>query len=370
MHPKPIFSTRTRSVRAVGLAVAAVLIAQAAMWSPVAVAGDQVVFGEALAAGWASWSWGSAVDFTHEPGYQGTRSIGWRPVTPWAGLYLRPAQPVPIGSLSSIRFALRTSDPSDEVSVRLYGNGDRPAGWPMLVSDFGRPAPGAWRTYDLALSAFGVVGQAVSGIVFQNATGVVGPLVELDEVALGTVPVAGAVEIRPDNTVANNTRGRPTRPELFNADPSFRPYYDQINGNHVGTTEEILAWAAHKWGFDRLGYPDLAKSMAVVESWWNQSAANPSGARGILQVKPADWPDADPATWSTAYNADYAMAVVRYLYDPGSWLGRGTVGSITDAVAAWECGCGYNGLESYAARVFSYNVTKPWLRPGQPPEWF
>ena len=33
---------------------------------------------------------------------------------------------------------------------------------------------------------------------------------------------------------------------------------------------------------------------------------------------------------------DYAMAVVRYLYDPGSWLGDGTVGNLANAVAAWE----------------------------------
>jgi hypothetical protein len=160
------------------------------------------------------------------------------------------------------------------------------------------------------------------------------------------------VEVRPENAAANATPGRQTRPELFNADAGFRPYYDGIDGNFTGTTEEIFEWAAAKWGFDRLGYPDLAKAMAVVESWWNQWAVGPTGAVGILQVNPPYWPDTEPARWSTAYNADYAMAVVRYLYDACSWLGPGTTGDIRNAVAAWECDCGFNGGAYYATQVF------------------
>lgn len=353
------------------LAVVVVLTAQAALSAPLASAGDQVLYRDGLAPGWADWSWGGSVDFNHRPAWQGAASLGWRVSTPWAGLYLRAYQAVPTGPSTSVRFALRTSDPTALLSVRLFGAGDQPVGSARLVSEFGTPAAGAWSTFDISLGALGVAGQPVTGIVFQDASGVITqPLVELDELVLATVPDSGPVEIRPDNAVANATRGRPTRPDLFDAAPSFRPYYDKINGDYAGTTEQILDWAARKWGFDRLGYPDLAKAMAVVESWWHQSASNPSGAYGILQVNGAHWPDTGPATWSTAYNADYAMAVVRYLYDPGSWLGRGTAGSISNAVAAWECGCGHNGLGIYATRVLGYNVTKPWLRPGQPPDWF
>jgi hypothetical protein len=363
------WSRRRRSPRVLIVALAAALAAQVSAVAP-ARALDQVVFSDSLSAAWADWSWGSAVNFGHQPAYQGSRSIGWRVLSPWAGLYLRAYQPVPTSSATSLRFALRTSDPTAQLSVRIYA-GDQPAGRSRLLSEFGIPAMGSWKTYDIALSAFGVAGQAVSGVVLQDATGVASQhLVEIDELRLGSVAVSGPVEIRPGNSVANNTRGRPTRPELFNVDHSFRPYYDKINGDYVGTTEQILQWAARKWGFDRLGYPDLAKAMAVAESWWHQSAANPSGARGILQVHTGHWPDTDPAITSTAYNADYAMAVVRYLYDPGSWLRGGTTGNISNAVAAWECGCGYNGWAHYATQVLSYNVTKPWLRPGEPPEWF
>ena len=339
---------------------------------PVTAAPSEVVYREGLSPAWADWSWGGTVDFDHQPGHVGDRSIGWRLGSPWSGVYLHSHSPVTTGTHTALRFALRTTDPTAELSVHIYGSGNRPVGVARRVSEFGGlPPAGVWRQYEVALDALGAAGQPLTGFVLQDAGGVATqPLVELDEVTLTRLPDASEIDIRPENALANHTRGRPTRPELFNVDPSFRPYYDKINGDFVGTTEQILAWAAKKWGFDRLGYPDLAKSMAVIESWWHQSAVNQSGAQGILQVHPGHWPDTEPARWSTAYNADYAMAVVRYLYDPDSWLGSGTAGSLRNAIAAWECGCGGHGLGTYATQVMSYNVTKPWLRPGQPPEWF
>ena len=144
-----------------------------------------------------------------------------------------------------------------------------------------------------------------------------------------------------------------------------------MDGNHTGSTEEILRWAADKWGFDDLGVPEISKAMAVVETWWRQEHVGANyGELGILQVNPGAWPDAGPAAWSTAYSADYAMAVVRHHYDGQSWLGAATQGDLRNAIAAWECGCGWNGGGWYTTRVFGYLETKPWQRPGVPPEWF
>src|SRR5688500_5670474 len=38
----------------------------------------------------------------------------------------------------------------------------------------------------------------------------------------------------------------------------------EVTGRYRGTTDEILQWAAHKWGFD----PDLFRAVAYVESRW------------------------------------------------------------------------------------------------------
>ncbi len=177
-------------------------------------------------------------------------------------------------------------------------------------------------------------------------------------------------EIRPnDNATANQTPGRPTDPNAFYGEPNWQPYYAQINGACTGTTEQILEWAAKKWGFDDLGYPDLAKAIGVVESWWRQPTIGIHGEVGILQVNPV-WPDYGPAQWSTAYAADYAMAVIRSHYDGNSFLGGQTAGDLQGAVAAWECGCAYNGGGWYATRVFDYYNSKPWQHPGVPPDWF
>jgi hypothetical protein len=180
--------------------------------------------------------------------------------------------------------------------------------------------------------------------------------------ACGGVPAYA--EIRPGNTPYNRTAGRPTDPGQFFGPESWRPYYAGISGGCTGTTEQILEWAARKWGFEA----DLAKAMAVAESTWRQWAVGPHGEYGILQVNPRAWPDWGPAQWSTAYSADYAMAVVRSHYDGNSWLGGQTRGRLRDAVAAWECGCAYNGGGEYANVVFWYYDTKPWRNGGFGPE--
>ena len=162
-------------------------------------------------------------------------------------------------------------------------------------------------------------------------------------------------------------------------------YLAKVTGQGcLGSTEQILEWAAKKWGFDKLGYLDIAKAMAVQESWWYQSqlgdyATNPScdwncpggsypsgyQSYGILQVKRTSWPGSYPLSQqSTAFNADYAMAVVRHYYDGASWLGSGTAGSIWNAVGAWYCGCGNSGTSSYTSNVRNYYTTKPWRSPG------
>ena len=72
-------------------------------------------------------------------------------------------------------------------------------------------------------------------------------------------------EPRPENTAANNlTRPQPVNmpnDENFNAlyQTKYRP---RIDGNFTGTTDEIIQWAACKWGVS----DDLVRAQAVHES--------------------------------------------------------------------------------------------------------
>src|SRR5205085_9034755 len=67
----------------------------------------------------------------------------------------------------------------------------------------------------------------------------------------------------------------PSQPRLQRKDPGTLAYdprwnryvLDRITGQFSGTTDEILQWAAAKWGL-----PDnLVRAVAVVESHWRQA---------------------------------------------------------------------------------------------------
>src|SRR5262249_24698045 len=149
---------------------------------------------------------------------------------------------------------------------------------------------------------FGAAGQSIAGVVIQDANGWAQPMIQDDGLKLtgvgggsttvGQTPSGGGTTssgpghclggpaypgIRWDNWTQNQTRGRHTDPNSFFGPASWRWYYDQIDGNCAGTTEQILEWAARKWGFDQLGYPDLAKAIGVIETWWHQSHIGPYG---------------------------------------------------------------------------------------------
>jgi hypothetical protein len=141
---------------------------------------------------------------------------------------------------------------------------------------------------------------------------------------------ATASEARAENTTANMTTPTPDELAAFHAQPLFSPYapgtdFALVDGNFTGTTDQILRWAACKWGIDE----DVFRAQAWEESKWRQSAAgdernDPNQCHaggwngwdgnsckqsyGILQVKVFDyntWPEARD---STAFNADFRAA--------------------------------------------------------------
>jgi autotransporter family porin len=92
-----------------------------------------------------------------------------------------------------------------------------------------------------------------------------------------------------------------------------------VTGQFTGTTDEIIQWAAWKWGVDE----DLFRAVCVQESWWRQETIGDGGLSfGITQVNR----DAHPGTYpysrfSTAFAADYYGAIFRHYYDGhATWL--------------------------------------------------
>ncbi len=131
------------------------------------------------------------------------------------------------------------------------------------------------------------------------------------------------------------------------------PDYTRVDGDFVGTTDEILQWAACKWGIDE----DLVRAQAVKESWWHMSAGGDvtydssrchwsvssqtpcPESLGILQVRQHYHSAAmDDAVASTAYNADYTYAVWRSCYEGElTWLNDVERGATYGAGDVWGC---------------------------------
>jgi hypothetical protein len=203
--------------------------------------------------------------------------------------------------------------------------------------------------------------------------------------------VTPAAETRPGNATANAYV--PTQAELaaFHSQAaSSNPLSAYVTGGFNGTTDEILQWAAIKWGIP----VDWLHAQAVKESNWNQQALGdrrdgvdaiqyPLQARidvdsvyesmGILQIKwrpgNSQGPGTEPLRWkSTAFNADYTASAERYYYDGYcGWCSSGySAGQDWPSVGAWFSPNPWNnsGAQSYTADVKQILADRRWEQAG------
>ncbi len=199
-------------------------------------------------------------------------------------------------------------------------------------------------------------------------------------------------EPRPQNYTANHTVPSSSNLTAMRASNTgaMATYFNRVDGNFTGTTDEILQWGACKWGFDE----DLVRALAANESWWRQSAAGdivsntslcPSGATyssggcalsyGIMQIKSTDYPGTFPySSNSTAFNVDYKLAYQRacfegkvgYLSQRSSNYPNGDENNMLwGCVDQWYTGSWWNGSDdSYITETKGEMTNKPWLLPG------
>ncbi|HYH59218.1 MAG TPA: transglycosylase SLT domain-containing protein [Thermoleophilaceae bacterium] len=95
-------------------------------------------------------------------------------------------------------------------------------------------------------------------------------------------------------------------------------YRHEVTGRYRGTTDEIIQWAARKWGFD----PDLFRAVAYVESRWRMNAVGDGGlSYGLFQLKKTYYCCVEFTSRMSAFNADYYGAILRAYYDGReTWL--------------------------------------------------
>lgn len=195
-------------------------------------------------------------------------------------------------------------------------------------------------------------------------------------------------EPRPENAMANKWIPGEEALESFRTTPwgGVTHYQARVTGGFTGTTDEILQWAACKWGLDE----DIVRAQAVKESNWEQAAAGdwedgdcPPGyagtcphSFGLLQVR---W-NADPSSRGTfplardgtAFAADYTLAVWRACYEgEETWLNdveRGRAygsGDEWGCVGRWYAGRWYTtGATEYIDAVRHHLTSRTWREPG------
>ena len=157
-------------------------------------------------------------------------------------------------------------------------------------------------------------------------------------------------EPRPANREALGRRPTAEQLRAFRAQ-SEMPYARYVTGRFTGTTDEVIQWAARKWGFK----PDLLRAVATVESWWRMSTVGDNGdSFGLFQVRRPFHcvePVCEQFRGDAALNADYYGGILRSYYDgKQGWLNtvaaengrRYRRGDLWGSVGAWFSGRWWN----------------------------
>jgi len=143
------------------------------------------VYGDALASGWQSWSFGSTVSLAAtSPVHSGSKSISFRVTSSGGSLVLYSTSDFSTAPHSALRFAARASEAGQRYTVQLYSDNSQPLGGEVSLAAYGGDLQaGTWEVYTIPFSALGGVNKTLGGIVFQDALGRAQAPLYLDEVS-------------------------------------------------------------------------------------------------------------------------------------------------------------------------------------------
>ena len=170
-------------------------------------------------------------------------------------------------------------------------------------------------------------------------------------------------EERPQNARANRTTpGRYRIRRIDGADHRGQARLaPRIDGNFKGTTDEIIQWAACKWGYA----DELVRAVVYTESGWEQATVGDNGhSFGLMQVKAIVHDGTSPwARRSSAFNLDYALAWQRACFEGYfDWVPAEATGDVWSCVALWYTGDWdwAEGRDGYLSAVRKHLAEKPW----------
>ena len=149
--------------------------------------------------------------------------------------------------------------------------------------------------------------------------------------------VRPAAEVRPQNATQNATRGNSFNPAYSYAADQLR----RVDGAFTGSTDEIIQWAACKWGIDE----DIVRAQIAKESYWNQANLGDWWSYPADQCPPGHAPGADGRPGQCPQSI--GMGQVRYGGNDGSFPGveRSSAMNLDVTYAIWRA-C-YEGRETW-----------------------
>jgi hypothetical protein len=208
-------------------------------------AGTLTVYGDALASGWVNWSWSSTVNFAATGAvYAGSDAISWSTKAAWGGLYLHSGTAVDASNYTTLSFAAQATAAAQHYSLVLETTGDQQIGSPVLLTSVGGdPVAGAWTYYQIPLAALGAANAQVGGIVIQDESGKVEPVLYVDEIGFGSgsgggTPTPTPTPTRtPTPTPTKTPTPTPTKPPTSTPTPpplsGLTVYGDALAGGWV-----------------------------------------------------------------------------------------------------------------------------------------
>jgi hypothetical protein len=149
--------------------------------TPTSTATSQtVIYNDALAGGWANWSWGTTVNFNNTtPVQSGSASIAATYTQGWAGLYLHSNNLINLSGYTTLRFYLHGgTNGGHPVAVKLADANGNYATYAHTVTS----SAGTWQQVNVPLANYGLT--TISGIVWQENSGSTRPVMYIDNVTL------------------------------------------------------------------------------------------------------------------------------------------------------------------------------------------
>lgn len=406
--------------------------------APAAALTPVTIYGDSLASGWQDWSWNANRNLSNpSPVQSGTASISVTITSAWGALYLHNNTALSTSGYDHLEFYIHGGSSGGQ-QLNIVADKNTSQVYPVTAT------ANTWVKIDVPLTSLGSPA-SLSDIYWQDRAGKAQPAFYVDTIRLvnsstsatptatlgsrtntptsvvtathtqapnatptlastghfSTLPPGSALpsgaqcaaevrsvaENKGMNKTYNATKGNQSVGTIFANGAGTSIYNSRIDGNFTGTTDEILQWAACKWGIDE----DIVRAQAAKESWWHQTAKGDwttdaslcapghglgvdgtagqcPESFGILQNRYPYEQDSWPGIYnSTAFNVDVAYGYWRACYEGyTTWLGNGYAkGDVWGCVGRWYAGAWHTAAaNSYISAVQSYLSQRIWETSG------